>query len=296
MEIAKVYGVLITLILLGFVLIVVAHTVPAQPPVTAGAAPQIVKWYETWPTWLDTLGTTLFIAGSLGVIDKALLSSSFIKQIQKVFNLHESTTAHGLERVSLNAGNFDYARLIEDSSELRIVMNDARTWVSSRIDQFQRRFSKRVKTEVFIVDPDGQFSKVLADKTGYEMPAQKAKALEAVNRFKEEFERMGSRGELRIYFLKYFPTHSVVIGDDSAVVTLYGISKGRRAVPTFLFERTNRADDIFCTLLKDVQNLQKESALHFSSKVPATAGDKEHNTSDASNRAGGSGPIGDTHG
>jgi hypothetical protein len=259
------YAILITLIFLGFFMIVLSSTLaPAPPAPNAVVSPP--KWWDSWPKWLETLGTTLLIVGSLGVIEKAVLSTEAKRELQKLFRLHESTDTLGLESLSTNAGNYDYKDLVETSPDLRIVMNDARTWVSSRIDQFQVRFAnKHFVTEVYVVDPNGSFAPILAAKTGYDIGAQQNKIQEAVKRFIGEWESQGKNGVLKIYFLRYYPTHSIVIGAKKAVFTLYGISTGRRAVPTFEVHKTEYEHDLFTDMLADVEKLKSEATLHFDS-------------------------------
>jgi hypothetical protein len=212
------------------------------------------------------------IAGALGVIEKALLADDHLHRIRAIFRLHETTTALGLVEVSLNAGNYDYGDLIERSRKLTVIMNDGRTWVSSRIDQFQRRFSQRgFHTDVYLIDPNSPFCRIIAEKTGYSTDAQKNKIDEAVKRFKEEFEKAGRKGALRIHYLKYFPTHTIVLGDELAVFTLYGVSSGRRKVPTFTVSKTGASEDIYSTIASDVEHLVNESSLAFDSEAAQQA-------------------------
>lgn len=266
-QIWKIYSILLTIILAGLMCIVIAESVKAT---RAASQVAIQHWWDSWPVWLETFGTTLLIAGALGLVEKAVLADDHFRRIREIFRLHESTSTLGLLEVSLNAGNYDYGELIEKSRTLTIVMNDGRTWVSGRIDQFQRRFSQDgLLTEVCLIDPDGQFCEIIAKKTDYTVEAQKNKINEAVRRFVEEFEKAGKKGRLKIHYLHYFPTHTVVIGDDTAVFTLYGISKGRRKVPTFLVSRTGLESDIFSTIKADVEALSREARIQYDSENQA---------------------------
>ncbi|MFH1108541.1 MAG: hypothetical protein V1790_04985 [Planctomycetota bacterium] len=240
----KTYAIFVTLVAIGLFLLWQASGSPPTVPATV---------------WLTQLASVVLIAGTFGIVDKALLNRDTFNRISKLFKIHESVEKTGLREIGSDANKFDYGPLIEASSTLSIVVNDGRTWVSDKITHLQVRLTKNVTTELFLTDPESPVLPKLAEKTGYSVQEQKDKISQAMKRLTEEFESSGKKGKLKIYYLKYYATHAVFIGDDEVVITLYGISSGRKPVPAFVFSLRETGALMHKHVKEDVEKLRKES-------------------------------------
>jgi len=247
----KIYAILVSFIVIGLGLSLL-HT----------ACPE-GHWAATW---LMHLAAVLVIGGGLGIIDKALLHRDHFRQTRELFMIHESTVQLGLEEIARDANHYSYASLIRESPSLSMVLNDGRTWISSKISDFAVRFTNHdFLTELFVPDPEGEFVTIIARKTGYDRDEQVAKIEQAKKRLIEEFTSKGKKGRLVIYHMPHFPTHSVFLGSDRAAVSMYGVSSGRRAVPLFAFRKLSCPDCLFADVRDDVEKLRAESVSVFDS-------------------------------
>ncbi len=247
----KTYAILISFVVVGLVLSLTAIACPAG------------SWIGAW---LLQLAGVLMIGGGLGIIDKTLLHRDTFENTRRLFMIHESTVQLGLKEIIRDANQYSYSRIVRESPSLSVVLNDGRTWVSAHITDIKSRFEKKeFVTELFVPDPNGSFAPIIAKKTGYTDADQVAKIEQAKSRLIEEFDIGGHVGTLRIYHIPHFPTHSVFLGSDEALVSQYGVSSGRRAVPLFAYCRLSDANCLYADVRDDVGKLRAESQCVYDS-------------------------------
>jgi len=245
----KTYAILISFVASGLVLMLIA------------------TWCAEWAqVWLQQLAAVLLIGGGLGIIDKTLLHRDHFDNTRQLFLIHESTVQLGLTNITRDANQFMYGVLVRKSPSLSMVLNDGRTWISSHITDIKSRFEKKgFITELFVPDPRGSFISLIARKTGYSDEEQVSKIEQAKTRLIEEFKIAKCLGTLRIYHIPYFPTHSVFLGSDEALVSQYGVSSGRRAVPLFSYSRLSDSHCLYDDVKDDVDKLRMESECVYDS-------------------------------
>ncbi|MCP4581312.1 MAG: hypothetical protein GY839_06815 [candidate division Zixibacteria bacterium] len=247
----KTYAILVSIIVIGLILSLVSNAISSD------------HW--THP-WILQLAAILVIGGGLGIIDKSLLFNDFLNKTRTLFKIHESATDLGLKEISRNAQDYPFSDFIKESKSLSIVMNDGRTWISSRLYDLSYRFNQKDKiTEFFLPNPEGDFIRILAKKTNYTEKEQINKIIETKKRIIEEYVARGKKGILKIYYIPNYPTHSVFFGSTKAIITLYSIPRTRQAVPLFIFNNNNIDDSLYGFVQQDIKILRKESECVYNS-------------------------------
>jgi hypothetical protein len=262
MKNSKIYSILSTLVIVGIALSWYASQLTPT------------SWQQTW---LMQLATAILISGGLGIVDKviskkddisllretlqeSLMGEPYLIKLKELITIKEWTNKLCVTHASLEAQEIDYSDMIEDDPFFALVGNDARTWVSSRISSFQKRFTKKdFVTEIFITDPDGVAVAAVAKKTGYSLEAQKSKIYESKNRLLEEWRRAGGHGQLIFYHIPYYVTHSAFLSSKKAFFTLYGISSGRRTTPVFECMKNEGKFGLYQEIASDINDLRRES-------------------------------------
>jgi hypothetical protein len=246
----KIYAILVTAIAVGLGLLLASSHLGET------------HWSHVW---LHDLATVILISGVFGIVDKAILNHDEWERLSHLFGVHDSVQRTGLKQVAIDSTSFDYGPMIRDGSNLRIVLNDGRTWISDKITHLQERFKEKSETEFYLMNPANPVIPQLAEKTGYSKDEQRDKVRQAVKRLVEAFDQKEKQGVLRIYYLKYYPTHSIFMTDKEVVITLYGISHGRRPVPAFVFDKEHYGNFVYKHIEDDVKNIREESTCVFDS-------------------------------
>lgn len=262
----KIYSILSTLVIAGIALSWYASILPAN------------SWQQTW---LMQLATAILISGGLGIVDKAitqkdhifrmrdtlmetLVGITFLAKLRELVGISEWTNKLCVSDAHLEAHEVDYSDMIENEPVFSMVANDGRTWTSSRISSFQKRFTKDgYVTEIFITDPNGVAVAAVARKTGYTIEQQKSKIADSQRRLVEEWKRAGEHGELIFYHIPFYVTHSAFLGSEKAFFTLYGISSSRRKTPVFECSKNEAVHGLYEEIASDIDDLRKESKKVF---------------------------------
>lgn len=196
--------------------------------------------------------------------------------------LHSIESAKEYARIGLvdavaDCIDYDYGPLISDSRRLVIVLNDGRTWASVHRDRLRRRFADPQKqTTIFVCHPDSPMLSVLARKGSIDVKTLQARIHETVHLLEELHQH--DNPEILGHFL--FNPYSLVMGETSAVITPYFLSRGGRTVPAFRFEDIGTrcffrdiADDVE-RLRMDAQSLGGRSRRAALEVVPLPLPDK----------------------
>lgn len=206
---------------------------------------------------------TALIATKLERLESGLVSglaarlSELENGLVRDIGLTKEFSRIGLIEACADASTYDYGRIISESKKLVILLNDGRTWISVHRDRLRRRFADSAKeTVVYLVHPDSPMVGVLARKAGRDVPALQGRIRETVEILNEIREPQTA---LEILGHHLFNPHSLVIGDDMAVLTPYFASRGGRTVPAFRFEDTG-ADCFLRDIVEDLERLRLDSA------------------------------------
>lgn len=158
----------------------------------------------------------------------------------------------GLIAISEDAYKFDFESMILGSSELTIVLNDGRTWVTRNSESLRRRFADANKTTVvFLLHPESAMLEVQAKKVDSTSQKLGDKINETIGMLKD---LRTEKTNLKVYGHMLFNPYATFLSDKSAVITLYFTARGRTIVPTLEFR--DKGDQGFVKRLReDIQSL-----------------------------------------
>ncbi|WP_333591456.1 hypothetical protein [Brevundimonas sp.] len=194
-----------------------------------------------WKGFLSSLASVLLISGLTSFLYEFFVRSEFIdiiknelNSINDRLNLNRGEDDVGLVRVDSDSGHYDFSKILESDGDISIVLNDGRTWISTRSEPLKARFTRPAKTTFILLDPSSEGVALMAKKQGTSAPAIKHKIAEAIRMIKEYG---GNSDKVTIVGHDLFNPYSLFISSELAVITPYFASKGRRPVPAFFFEK-----------------------------------------------------------
>ena len=120
---------------------------------------------------------------------------------------------------------------------------------------------KNTATEFFLVNPDSDFCKALANKTDKAIEDLKNKIEQSISQIESIYNKTEKKGNLRIYLLKNYPTQTLFYADDTVIVTPYQTSSGRSIIPLYEYEYNDGDTSIASHLFNDLELVRKESLL-----------------------------------
>ena len=212
------------------------------------------------------VGVSLGIVGSLMLILGTMVWLQYGMQSPKVETVERVVRESierkldlvrlGLVHVHPDCTAVDYGPIISESHRLVVVVNDGRTWASVHRDRLRKRLADPQKDTVFfLIHPESQMVEILARKGSKDVGVIKSRIQETVQLL-EEIKAEGTSLEILGHWL--FNPYSLVLGDNTAIITPYFISRGGRTVPAFVY-RDVGATSHFRELLKDVERLRMDA-------------------------------------
>lgn len=173
----------------------------------------------------------------------ALVYEIFVRRQQTDFvltsiGLRESLIEAGLEDISVNYLDFDYAKEINDAKVVRLFVLYAHTWLnrySVELDEHLR--SNSTVLELIVPAFDNRFLKALAEHFQYTEDEIKKKISESVCHCVGVAleHRLGKDSVVRVYMHSDRPSYSMYQFDNKILVGTYYASRARRRAPMFLF-------------------------------------------------------------
>jgi len=216
--------------------------------------------------YLNELASVLLVSGVLSLLYKIFYEHDNQIRLQKLFRIHDSIEKIGLRSITSETQGFNFTDLIENSDSLSVVINDGLRWIGNYTTSLQHRLSKKgSRTEIFTVDPDGPFLSALANKIDMKEDNLRQKITDSWNRLREIHQKAGKKGDLKIYRLKNYPTHSLFLFDQNLIITPYQICSGRTNVPVYEYAK-GKDDTFYFFALHDIENLRAESKIEYDGK------------------------------
>ena len=213
---------------------------------------------------VGNIASAAVIGGLLSLIQQAILRKDEEQNLLKLFGISNSIKESGIEEIMTDSHDYAYRDMILKSKELHIIMNDGRHWVETNSPSLEIRFGLQgTLTEMFLVDPESDFCKALAKKTGYMIEDLKSKIQMSIKLLNDAYEKSAKKGDLKIYYLKNYPTHTLFYSEDTIIETPYQTASGRNIVPLYKYNYTRGKTSIGDYLFKDLQNVQAESMLVY---------------------------------
>lgn len=218
--------------------------------------------------YISQIASTLLVGGTVSILYKVFVDRANDRQMQKYFKIHESILDTGLIEVLVDSKTHNYAPMITESTSLTIILNDGFRWLSTYSVEFTKRFSRSSSiTEIFLVDPNGQFLPALAHKTDL-LPQDLGKKIQqSVDFVMRTYNGSDKSGALKIYYLKNYPTQSIFCTEREVLITPYQTSSGRRTVPLYIYQNTKKEICVATEIIKDIEALRRESTTVFDSSI-----------------------------
>lgn len=141
-------------------------------------------------------------------------------------------------------------------------MNDGLRWVGNNSPFLEKRFNrKNTETELYLVNPESDFCKALANKTSISHDDLRIKINQTVSLIEATYKKSEKKGQLRVYYLKNYPTQTLFYSEDRVIVTPYQTSSGRSIIPLFEYEYEDGDISIASHLFEDLKRVRQESTL-----------------------------------
>ena len=220
------------------------------------------KAFPEWNTAVGNVGSAVLICGLLTLLQNLVTKHMEDANLRHMLGISESIKDSNLKTILTDSSKYDYKDFITKSTTFAAILNDGLRWVGNNSPSLEKRFSrKNTMTEFYLVDPQGPFCQALAVKTLKSLGELQSKIEQSVSQLESTFNRTSKNGELRIYFLKNYPTQTLFYSDDAVVVTPYQVSSGRATIPLYEYVNEEGRDSIASHLFKDLENVRKESRL-----------------------------------
>ena len=173
-----------------------------------------------------------------------------------------SITQSHLKAILTDSSKYNYSNVIEKVADFSVIINDGLRWVGNNSNSLEKRFNrKNTATEFFLVNPESDFCKALANKTDKTLEDLKSKIEQSIFQIESTYNKTEKKGMLKIYLLKNYPTQTLFYDDDTVIVTPYQTSSGRSVIPLYEYEYNEGDTSIASHLFKDLELVRKESSL-----------------------------------
>ena len=218
--------------------------------------------YPAWHTALGNIGSAVLICGLLTLFQNIITKHLEDANLRKLLKISTSVHDSRLMDILIDSSKYNYTDIIVKSISFAAIMNDGQRWVGNNSPALEQRFSRaNTTTEFFLVNPDSPFCQSLANKTQTTLESQKNKILTAIGLIESTYNRSKKKGDLKIYYLKNYPTQTLFFSDESVVVTPYQVSSGRTKIPLYEYACEEGHNTIASYLFEDLGRVRDESKL-----------------------------------
>lgn len=247
------YSIVITIIVIGLFLFLVQ-----------------AKWCDPNGFWYSATGniaSAILICSIISLLDHIIRKNEEDKRLADLFGISLSIKESGLKNILIDSADYHYHDLIVKAERFAVIINDGRRWVGNHSNALEKRFDKNgTITEFFLVNPDSDFCKALNLKTyvdGQDTPD--VKISHTISLLRSTYEKSHKLGELKIYYLKNYPTQTLFYTEDTVIVTPYQTSSGRAIIPLYEYHYDPSVKSIASHLHEDLIRVRQESTLVFDS-------------------------------
>lgn len=218
--------------------------------------------HPEWNTAVGNIGSAVLICGLLTMFQNLITKHMEDANLRHLLGISESIKESNLKTILTDSSKYDYTEIVTKSTTFIAILNDGLRWVGNNSPSLEKRFSKaHTLTEFYLVDPESHFCQALAIKTLKTLPELRSKIEQSVSQLESTYNRTSKNGELKIYYLKNYPTQTLFYSDDTVVVTPYQISSGRATIPLYEYINEEGHDSIASHLFKDLETVRSESRL-----------------------------------
>lgn len=215
----------LVLVVLSLVLLLVSEKLATWSPLWCG---------KVLPGFAAVVGTS----GVFAVVYELLVRRQQTRYILESLDLREALIRTGLDDVSTNYMDYDYATQIIEANDIVVFALYAQTWVSRYSVELSKHLEANGKSLTLCVPSfDNPFLPPLAKQFRYELDDMKRKIAESVAAIVQPAlaGRLGKGSYVRIVLHTSRPSYSLYRFDERLLVGTYYASSARRRAPMFEF-------------------------------------------------------------
>lgn len=212
--------------------------------------------------------SVLMTSGVFSVMYEVFVRRRQTEFVLEALQLRESTIEAGLEGLSTNYNQYDYAGQIKLAQDITLFFLYGQTWLGRYLTELSEHVERKGTTLTLCVPSfDNPFFEPLARHFQYTTDELKRRIAEAVTACALlALPHSGApAGVVRIYLHRSRPSYSMYKFDDRLLVGTYYASSARRRAPMFEFK--DRPGSLFNEFAADLDKvINQEAELIFDSK------------------------------
>lgn len=221
-----------------------------------------VETHPFWSTFFGNVGSAVLICGLLSLFQILITKKFDDDNLRHLLGISSSIKTSRLKTIMTNCADYNYKEIITKSADFSAIMNDGLRWVGNNTPLLEKRFNrKNTETDFYLVNPDSDFCKALANKTNITEDELQNKIKQTVSLIETTYNRSEKKGQLRVYYLKNYPTQTLFYSEDRVIVTPYQTSSGRSIIPLYEYEYEEGDVSIASHLFDDLKRVKAESKL-----------------------------------
>lgn len=216
---------------------------------------------------LDDIAGALFIAGTLGILDKYLLQNQLVNLVTSKVGLKKSIDATGITEIHLGWRDLPYEKLFaETKNNIDVVHVYAQTWTNLHADDFVEILrSKQTNIRIILLDPEDDiiinaFARQY-NRTPEELKNQIRSVLKKWRKIYERSE-INNKSRLKIYLQTGIQTMALYRFDNTIISSALTISKKPQSpyqLPSIICEKNEQTSILFDIYLKEIEGIIKEA-------------------------------------
>ena len=227
---------------------------------------------EVWATnILQELASVLIISGAISAISEFFTRNDYLTEIYGIEKRLRASffTSENLSRLGNfgivdccpDAGRYNYSKFIKDSDTLIVCVNDGRSWLSSNIHPLREHMMKPNSKTIFIMlNPNGRYIPILADKIGLKVNYQTEKIKDTCNQLIDVYKRLPrpTNASISIYWIDLPIVNTIYFSDSLAIIGSFNTSRPRGPMTLLLIANLEDKDTYYHFVKEDLQRLIKD--------------------------------------
>lgn len=185
-------------------------------------------WSFFWAAVGSALLSTVLALG----VSEVVLKPLFTADLLRLAHLEARFSSIALRDVGLQ-DRIDWRSLYSKASEIDIVVDDPKAWMSRDLDNVIACAARRARVRIFMPAPEGDASRQVADLLSVPLDGYREQVLDVEKRVKEAWTRRQGKhvqAEIQIHFLLTAPASFMARFDDEVVIAIEA-GLGREAKP-----------------------------------------------------------------
>lgn len=233
-EITRLHGLILNwrTVVAGLILVIVSLILLWASEKLAPVSP--LWWGKVIPAFGAVVGTS----GVFAMVYELLVRRQQTRYVLESLDLREALLRTGLDDISTNYMDYDYASQISRASHIVVFVLYAQTWITRYSVELAKHLEGTGRSLTLCAPSyDNPFLPPLAQQFGYDLKELKRKIAESISTIVQPAlaGRLGAESFVRIVWHKSRPSYSLYKFDDRLLVGTYYASSARRRAPMFEF-------------------------------------------------------------